>query len=117
MENKISTIIGTICMPLGAGIMLFSLLSQFSLFFFLSGGLLIVLPLMILKNRFKRPVDFEKKTYEWYKDTYPSNVQGDVITCSTCEVNSLDVRPLKNEMFQREIYCTECGKTLYYFSL
>ena len=54
---------------------------------------------------------------QWYKDKYPSNVQGDVITCSTCEVNSLDVRPLKNEMFQREIYCTECGKTLYYFSL
>ena len=116
MKNRILTIISSICIFFGAGVMLFSLRSEFSFFFFLSGGLLIVIPLMIMKNKFKRSVEFDKKTYEWYKNTYPSNVQGDIVTCSTCEINSLDIRPLENEMFKNELYCTECGKTLYYFS-
>ena len=92
MKNRISTIISSICIFFGAGVILFSLRSEFSFFFFLSGGLLIVIPLMIMKNKFKRSVEFDKKTYEWYKNTYPSNVQGDIVTCSTCEINSLDIR-------------------------
>ncbi len=104
-------------MPLGTGVMLFSLLSEFSLFFFILGGSLILLPFIIMKHVFKKSAVLKKKTYAWYKEKYPDNVQGDIITCFKCETNSLDVRPLKNEFYQSEIFCTECGKSLYYLSL
>lgn len=117
MDHKVSVIVSSICMPLGASVMLFSLLSEFSLFFFFSGGLLLLLPIVLMKNKFRRPAAVETKTFEWYRGKYPDSVQGDIITCSKCETNSIDVRAVKNELFHREIYCTECGKTLYYFSL
>lgn len=117
MENKTSIIVSSICMPLGAGVMLFSLLSEFSILFLVTGGLIMLLPLAFLKNRFKRIASYDKKTYDWYRAKYPNSVQGDIITCSRCETNTLDIRPLKNDIFKREIYCTECGKTLYYFNI
>ena len=117
MENKTSMIVSSICMPLGAGVMLFSVLSNFSLFFLLTGGAIMVLPPMVFKGKFAHSGDYEKKTYDWYKEKYPDSVRGDIITCSKCETNSLDIRPIKNEIFKREIYCTQCGKTLYYFNL
>lgn len=117
MENKTSIVISSICMPLGAGVMLFSLLSEFSILFLVSGGLIMILPLAFMKNKLKRSIHYDKKTYDWYKDKYPHSVQGDIVTCSRCETNTLDIRPLKNEIFKREIYCTECGKTLYYFNI
>lgn len=117
MDHRVAVIISSICMPLGASVMLFTLLSEFSLFFFFSGSFLLFLPLILMKIKFKPIAPIEEKTFEWYKGKYPDSVQGDIITCSSCETNSIDVRPLKNDMFHREIYCTECGKTLYYFNL
>jgi len=117
MENKTSIMISSVCMPLGAGVMFFSLLSEFSILFLITGGLIMLLPLALFKNKLKGSASYDKKTYNWYREKYPDSVQGDIVTCSRCETNTLDIRPLKNEIFKREIYCTECGKTLYYFNI
>jgi hypothetical protein len=117
MITKDSIIINSTSIPIDIGTMAFSLLSEFNLLFFLiSSVVLIFIPLMTIRNKFKYSVSLEKKTYEWYKEKYPSSVQGNIITCYTCENNLIDVRALNHEVFQKEIYCTECGRTLYYLS-
>lgn len=114
MKNKGLIIVNSVFMLIGIGSILFLLFFEFSLFFLMIGTLLLFVPFMMIRKQFKQSVPLEKKTYEWYKEKYPNNVQGDIVTCFTCENNLLDMRPLINEIFQNEIYCTECKKTLYY---
>jgi hypothetical protein len=116
MGDKVSIIINSIFILIATSIIVFSLLSPFNLFLFLIGGFLLSIPILIIRNHLKHAVPFEQRTYEWYKEHYPASIQGDTITCFTCENNSIDVRELQNEIFQKEMYCTECGKTLYYIS-
>lgn len=116
MENKTSIIVSSIVMLIGAGVLLIVLLFKFDLFLLILGGLLFFIPIIFIKNQFNKSETIEDKTYEWYKEKYPDNVQGDFVTCFTCENNSIDVRPLIHETFQHEIFCTQCAKTLYYSS-
>lgn len=117
MNTKESIIIHSTSIPIDIGTIVFALLSEFNLLFFLIFSLvLIFIPFTTIKNKFKYSVSLEKQTYEWYKEKYPSSVQGSIITCYTCENNLIDVKALNNEIFQREVYCTECKKTLYYLT-
>ncbi len=114
MKDKVSIIVSSILILFGASLIVFSLLYEFSLFFLIMGGFFFFGPIILINNQQKQIVPSENKTFEWYKEKYPDNVRGEIITCFTCENNSLNVRALNNEIFQKEIYCMECGKTLYY---
>lgn len=57
---------------------------------------------------------FQKKTYLWYKASYPLNVDGNRVTCFSCGSPRINARGLMNHSYHREHYCTQCGATLYY---
>ncbi len=106
----------SIFIAIGAGFTLSSLASRhhdglfgipFGLFFIGIGSVIMV-------TRLRQISKFEKMTYQWYKSTYPGNVQGNRVTCYECGNNRINVRALLNRTFHREHVCTQCGKALYY---
>lgn len=110
-------IFSSIFMSIGVIAILFGLLSGLSgigLFFLIWGSFSFLIPFLVMKNRLKQLSKFEKNTYVWYKETYPNNVQNNIISCFICQNNRIHVRPLMNRTFHREHFCTQCGKTLYY---
>jgi len=114
MENKSFVAVGSTFIVVGAVVVLFSMLYDFDPFFLIIGGLLIIVPLVFIVRYFKHSIAVDEQTYEWYKNKYPSNVQGKIVTCSTCENNLIEERKPLHDTFQRETYCTQCGKTLFY---
>lgn len=114
MNSKTPVVLSLLFMLLGLFAVFYSLILEFDLFFLSLGIMLLIIPLSLIQNQLKQLSKFEVRTYEWYKAKYPKNVQEDIITCFTCENNLVESRPLLDNIFQYEHYCTECGKTLFY---
>lgn len=79
-------------------------------FFLGLGTVFFVVGFLSLRNFLK----FTKMTYDWYRSEYPSNVNGNKVSCYSCGNNRIHVRALMNRTYYREHFCTQCGKTLYY---
>lgn len=114
MNGKMPIFISFFIMCIGILVIFYSLILEFDLFFLSLGIMLLIIPLSLIQNQLKQLSKSEMRTYEWYKAKYPKNVQEDIITCFTCENNLIESRPLLDNIFQYEHYCTECGKTLFY---
>lgn len=114
MEKKVSILFSSVLMVCAAASIVYSFSSAFDPFFLLIGGVLMAISVFVIHNNFKPQISREEQTYEWYKSTYPHSVQGNLVTCFTCENNSIDSKSFEHKTFQREIFCKQCGQTLYY---
>jgi len=66
------------------------------------------------KFQIARFTAFEEKTFDWYRNQYPKNVQPDGVTCWNCGSRNIKVRGLQDRTYHREHACGRCGQTLYY---
>lgn len=108
-------------MLIGAFLVIASLLALtmpypifFPLIIFLIGFFLLYTSWKTYKKAFKLISDLQEKNYQWYKKTYPDNVNGNHINCFVCGNDRVSTKALKNRTFHREHFCMQCGKTLYY---
>jgi DNA-directed RNA polymerase subunit RPC12/RpoP len=58
--------------------------------------------------------NFEQKSSNWYRSTYPEFSKNGRVTCRHCGSHKISIRGLGRNTFHREHVCVECGKTLYY---
>lgn len=89
-------------------------MSAFALVPLLGGSFFIFVGTTVMRGKLKQLNNFEKMTYEWYKNENPNCVGNNYVSCSSCGGKRINVRALMNKSFHREHFCTQCGKTLYY---
>lgn len=73
-----------------------------------------VLGAWFLYRRIKNWYGIRSRTYEWYKETYPSAIKNGRVTCVSCGHHQIHVRSLMQGQYRRAHFCVQCGKTLYY---
>lgn len=78
------------------------------------GAAFLVMGTYVMLTGVRRINRFQKKTYLWYKATYPLNVDGNRVTCFSCGSGRINVRSLMNHTYHRDHFCTQCGTSLYF---
>jgi hypothetical protein len=82
--------------------------------FYIFGAIFLTIATTVLVSRFRQLTRFQTMTYDWYRATYPANVQPNRVSCFSCGSNRINARALMNRTFHREHFCVQCGKALYY---
>jgi hypothetical protein len=55
-----------------------------------------------------------KRTYQWYRTTYPKAFRGTRVTCCSCSCDYVSTRTAKHDLTRREHFCAQCGQSLYF---
>jgi len=77
-------------------------------------GFFMLIGTTVMVGRFRQLTRFQTMTYDWYRTTYPANVQPNRVSCFSCGATRINARALMNRTFHREHFCVQCGKALYY---
>jgi uncharacterized paraquat-inducible protein A len=75
----------------------------------ISAFLFIRITLFVIKK-----IRYRKYNFNWYRETFPTRVQGGRVSCYECGGDRIHARALMRNAYTREHFCTACGKTLYY---
>lgn len=58
--------------------------------------------------------NWSKHNYQWYRETFPGNVQGNRVTCRHCGSSNVRTSNLMNQTYMRLHACGQCCETLYF---
>jgi uncharacterized paraquat-inducible protein A len=78
------------------------------------GGAFLLIGTGVLVTRYRQLTRFQTMTYDWYRTTHPTHVQGNRLSCFSCGATRINARALMNRTFHREHFCVQCGTALYY---
>jgi len=115
-------IVGAFTLGFGFLIALGGIVGQsFSAGLLIFGALLFVFGLRCIKGisqnekeQVARFATLEEKNFDWYRNSFPENVQSGRVSCRNCGSRRINIRGLGDRTYHCEHKCAGCGQTLYY---